>query len=518
MCSRVVLEDLLLSTHLAHVVCSHILAETELLEGFGIVKFISDIFYVKVNFNDTVDHCDSLADCADVDVPVKRHLLRRDHPYEMSDIAWGPSVERNGAALPTIAIAFEDANAIGVLMELYMIDAANLEIEPLWDARKDSSAFIRQRSSVLLTACLLFAIGLILQFWWVRRDIAKKASEERGDGHQAEGRSRKLGYKDYVLVSAVANSCLLGGIVFGLPGLVMILRREGVHAEMCSCGVYCAGQQEQMAMLSTLGFAAAISSRLFAGLFMDKFGPKITAVVSGLVSVFGLILLATAKDVSLLTERITPAWIILAVGGSSMHLTSFHVTNLQGDPADKRKASLFISAGFGAGSLLLPVLQVINQYGGISLQTICSIYAAVAFLLTANSFIVQPWRAWNALKSEGVLDANVFRRSWWPSSISMLTAVKRSSSAKFPPLGEVLRSFEMWGECFWFSSQLFLLTYYLSTISQVLFALGDARVNQDVDSLQNNMFTRACLYFNGLGWLWSPCVGHLMVSMSVLLS
>jgi len=97
-----------------------------------------------------------------------------------------------------------------------------------------------------------------------------------------------------------------------------------------------------------------------------------------------------------------------------------------------------------------------------------------------------------------------------------LTAIKRKNSAKFPQLNEVLRSFAFWGECFWFSSQLFLLTYYLSTINQILFALGDASANTaDVDSLYNNMFTRACVFFNGLGWLWSPFVGYLMVTRSV---
>jgi len=198
-----------------------------------------------------------------------------------------------------------------------------------------------------------------------------------------------------------------------------------------------------------------------------------------------------------------------------MHLTSFHVTNLQDNPADKRKSSLYISAGFGAGSLVLPVLQVINQFGDVKLQTLCGIYSCIAVLLTVNSFFVQPWRAWNSIGSEAAVDLNCFRRLWWPSSILELTAVKKKSDTKFPPLKDVFRSFTFWGECGWFSCQLFLLTYYLSTINQILFALGDATVNQNVDSIQNNMFTRACVFFNGFGWLWSPIVGYLMTTKSI---
>jgi len=144
------------------------------------------------------------------------------------------------------------------------------------------------------------------------------------------------------------------------------------------------------------------------------------------------------------------------------------------------------------------------------------VYSIIAVLLTANSFFVQPWRAWNALGSDATPNFNFLHKSWWPNTVMELTAIKRKNSAKFPQLNEVLRSFAFWGECFWFSSQLFLLTYYLSTINQILFALGDASANTaDVDSLYNNMFTRACVFFNGLGWLWSPFVGYLMVTRSV---
>ena len=43
-----------------------LVTETELFEGFSEVQFVSDVFYVKVQPGDTVDHCDSLMDCDDV--------------------------------------------------------------------------------------------------------------------------------------------------------------------------------------------------------------------------------------------------------------------------------------------------------------------------------------------------------------------------------------------------------------------------------------------------------------------
>jgi hypothetical protein len=79
----------------------------------------------------------------------------------------------------------------------------------------------------------------------------------------------------------------------------------------------------------------------------------------------------------------------------------------------------------------------------------------------------------------------------------------------------VLRSFQFWGECFWFSGNVFLLTYYLSTISQILFTLGDAKVNDDVDNFANNIFTRIAIFFNGLGFLWAPTVAYLQKSKTI---
>lgn len=269
-----------------------------------------------------------------------------------------------------------------------------------------------------------------------------------------------------------------------------------------------------MALLSTIGFASAIGSRLFAGLFLDRFGPKITSFLSGILSITGLLLMATARDIQQLSDIITPAWVVLATGGSAMHLTSFHVTNLQIDKDKKKQASVYISAGFGGGSLILPILQIINQYGDVKLQTIAAWYAGVAAILTINSFFHQPWRAWNAIGSKASVDVNCFRRNWWPNSMK-LTSKKLASDKKFMPLKKVLTSFAFWGECFWFSGHVFMLTYYLSTINQILYSLGDARVNDNIDSFLNNVFTRVAVFFNGLGFLWAPSIAFLSRTKSL---
>ena len=42
----------------------------------------------------------------------------------------------------------------------------------------------------------------------------------------------------YAMVSAMMNSFLVGGVTFGYSGMVLILRKEGVYSESCSCGSF----------------------------------------------------------------------------------------------------------------------------------------------------------------------------------------------------------------------------------------------------------------------------------------
>ena len=193
-----------------------LITETELLEGFGIVKFVSDVYYVKIESeNDTVNHCDLLMDYEDITIPSKQHVLRRHHPMELADVAWGPNVEnkKTGEMVQTVVVSFKNDDA-GILMELYTLNMTHLELEPIWENNQDSTVFIQQRSSVLIIACVVFGLGFVIQIWWIRRQLAKEQQRQLNDSQRSSGDERvinatwnKLEYKDYILVSAVVNSC-----------------------------------------------------------------------------------------------------------------------------------------------------------------------------------------------------------------------------------------------------------------------------------------------------------------------
>lgn len=97
--------------------------------------------------------------------------------------------------------------------------------------------------------------------------------------------------------------------------------------------------------MSTVGFAVAIGSRLFLGIFLDYQGPKATAVLSSIIIFASFILLATTPTEEL-SGNFLIIWVLLSLGGSGVHISGFHMTNLFGSA--KKAASAGISAAFGA--------------------------------------------------------------------------------------------------------------------------------------------------------------------------
>lgn len=130
---------------------------------------------------------------------------------------------------------------------VYTFNVSNLEFEPFFeDSGKNSDDFVTTRIAAITTGLVVFALGIIIQFFWTRRQkqILRENSAPNLDVEEDladESTFCGLKYKNYLLTSSIANSCLLGGLVFGFPGLVLILRKDGVYADVCSCGVFCAG-------------------------------------------------------------------------------------------------------------------------------------------------------------------------------------------------------------------------------------------------------------------------------------
>ena len=183
-----------------------------------------------------------------------------------------------------------------------------------------------------------------------------------------------------------------------------------------------------------------------------------------------------------------------------MHISGFYATALFHGNA-KKIASVGISAAFGASSAVFPILQVFNQFSNIGLQTLCTIYSGVVCLVLVNSFICIPWARLEQ-GNTATLNIRFWERQWWVGKV----AKKPFLASVFDEVGK----FEFWGESLFFSVNLFLLSYYLSTSGQLMYEKGDVKLTTEPNSWSDYIYARMAGWLNSLGFMWFPVVTLIM--------
>ena len=503
---------------------SIIVAECEDLFGFAIEghKVVNRIFYVELDPEKTVDHCTSLLEC-NVAAPVKRLLWEQKDNKHLDGIAWGPVLkDPNNQSYPTIALAFEDDANFGVYFELFTFNLDELTSAEVWLEADSRDYLLNNRTIAVSVSVTIVFVLVVVQALGVRqislhskhKSLITSTPSTKQGRHRIStttrpciepdtgNKSRMLTFSNYALFSAMLNSFLVGGITFGFSGMLLILRKEGTYAESCACGSFCSKEKEQLAFISTIGFAIAIGSRLFIGLFLDSQGPKCTALMCSFVSFSGVLLLAV-NPMDNLRDIFMPAWVLLSLGGSGLHLSGFHFTNLFKRDG-KETASAAISAAFGASSAVFPIMQVFNQYAGVRLQDMAIFYAVIVFLIGVNNFLIQPWEK----VQPGIPfkhDFKVWRATWWKRDLKQ----KPLLASAF----EQARRFEMFGETLCYSMSLLLLTHFLSTSAQLMYEKGDKPFTSNPNDWTDYMIARMAGWFNSLGFLWFPLIQMMVTNL-----
>ncbi|GFH44718.1 hypothetical protein CTEN210_01192 [Chaetoceros tenuissimus] len=461
-------------------------------------KMMNRIFYVEMDQNDVVDGCKSLTkDSCPVDAPQKRLVWEREDNLEVDGIALGPILEDGR---PTIALTSENDDKIGLHIELFALNEEKLSAGEPWEVVDRKKILLRQRQIAVWVSVALITIIILAQHFLARCKNAKK------DSLPSDSTEHVAFYKKYAIISAYLNSFLVGGVTFGYSGMVLILRKEGIYADNCACGSFCAKQKEALALVSTVGFASAIGCRLFVGLFMDHYGPKLTSVICCSICFSGFLLLAITNS-SELEDIFMTAFILISIGGSGLHICGFHLTNLfKGD--GKKRASAGISAAFGASSIVFPVMQMFNQFADVSLQSMAIFYSVVVALVLVNNLFIQPWDKLTPTKDFRV-SMQISSKDFWKrdNGSSFLRRSERKSDAS---LKTQLMQFEFYGEVCFFSVSLFALTHYLSTSTQIMYEKGDVSFTNNPNNLNDFMISRMAGYLNGLGFLWVTTVKYLM--------
>lgn len=87
-------------------------------------------------------------------------------------------------------------------------------------------------------------------------------------------------------VSALINSLLTSGIIFGWPSLVIMLKKENIYREGCASSIVnatgvasiCSQQEVKLNLIFTVGFFGLIGSRLALGVLLDRCGENVTSL------------------------------------------------------------------------------------------------------------------------------------------------------------------------------------------------------------------------------------------------
>jgi hypothetical protein len=160
---------------------------------------------------------------------------------QLDGMSWGPTLDDGRRSL---ALTFENDEQFGIHFELFTINVEDLEhfgeVQNPADARGD---LLQKRIAAVSVTAALLIVTFFAQLFCIKRLEAKSGthgSSTNDTSKEAEigGSSSLFNFSNYALVSAMLNSFLVGGLTFGYSGMVLMLRKEGVYAEYCSCGSF----------------------------------------------------------------------------------------------------------------------------------------------------------------------------------------------------------------------------------------------------------------------------------------
>ncbi len=118
---------------------------------------------------------------------------------------------------------------------------------------------MRKRIIASNAGIAIFLVIALAQFFFLRRHSTNDPSKniettistigefEENEVHEEKssvdanctiGKYRSSIIARYAMASAMMNSFLVGGVTFGYSGMVLILRKEGVYSDSCSCGSF----------------------------------------------------------------------------------------------------------------------------------------------------------------------------------------------------------------------------------------------------------------------------------------
>lgn len=269
-------------------------------------------------------------------------------------------------------------------------------------------------------------------------------------------------------VVGVIQTLLTAGIVFGWASLLPVLRLEGVDHT-----------PQQFTQIFTCGAVGNYLSTLLFGVTLDRFGPKVTAILASLLFSLGLILCSFQESFSCLSIGFG----LLGFAGPGIQMPTLHFANLFSSAG----AALYMSsqaAAFDGGTIVFAIVRFLYQAESFSTSYFFRLFLIVPGSVLLTAIFVWPDEVLDSPQQtvEEELEAKHKSPYLGPASspylsprIVQTTSTNKNIDARNvkkslvdAPLNVVLKHPSFWALAIWVSIHILKLNFVVATINDQL--------------------------------------------------
>eukprot|EP01135_Chromosphaera_perkinsii_P001092 Nk52_evm42s158 gene=Nk52_evmTU42s158 len=184
------------------------------------------------------------------------------------------------------------------------------------------------------------------------------------------------------VICSVTNAVFTSGVIYGYPALYPALVDSKVYNELCEPGEdICKAQDSRLTMLFTLSSSVAPFCNILVGLYMDRYGPRLTGMLCAVVFLAGCVLFASS---STSFDGYIPGFTLLGASGPGMFMAGLTLGSKI--PEQSGRIMSLHSCGFDASAIVFWFLD--KLYFWTDYEATLSILFYSYLIIPVYSFLI----------------------------------------------------------------------------------------------------------------------------------
>ncbi|KAJ8042833.1 Solute carrier family 43 member 3 [Holothuria leucospilota] len=198
---------------------------------------------------------------------------------------------------------------------------------------------------------------------------------------------------------AIFEILFFGGIFYGWPAMVFVLKSKGYFSHLCplldinatsssnEADTYqvCDEQDAMLSLVFTVGLFSLQSTVFLGGLILDHFGTRVVRLIVNIFVTTGLLCFSLSSPSR--PYLLFPAAMLMSGGGIVILISSIQVGNLFG----RRKATVItiLSGTFDSSTVVMFIIKILFD-AGISIYIPLYLLTGASLLMLINTFFLMP--------------------------------------------------------------------------------------------------------------------------------